>query len=99
MASTRYRYFNTVWNDEMQHTMKGFPTNDLFTTFNFSDDIRYRIPLKFQYRPDLIANQFYGDSRLFWVLVYANGFSNSPQDFETTTVIRVPRYERVIDVV
>jgi len=98
MAS-RYRFFRTAWNDLYKHTHKTFPEKDMETLFSSEDDIIYKIPLKYRYRPDLIAIEFYNDPKLFWVLVYANGFYNSPEDFEPTTVIRVPRYERIIGLV
>ena len=95
----RYKYFRDVKDTITQHTIKGFPDIDIYDKFRFQDDITYRIPLMYKYRPDLIANKFYGDPKLFWVLVYANRFNNSPQDFETDAIIRVPRHERIIDIV
>ena len=86
--SSRYRYFRDVWNEDVQHTQKGFPDIDLYTYFNFSDDRLYKIPLKYEYRPDLIAMEFYQNPKLYWVLVYANGFNNSPQDFVVNSIIK-----------
>lgn len=96
---SRYKYFRTVWNSRLKHKIKGLPNIKLFNDFRFTDDISYRIPLKYEYRPDLIALEFYGDPRLFWVIVYANGFNNSPQDFNTGRVIKIPRYERIISLI
>jgi hypothetical protein len=96
---SRYKYFRNVQDENKKHIIKGFPDVDLYSVFKFQDDIRYSIPLSYRYRPDLIANKFYGDPKLFWVLVYANQFYNSPEDFDVATVIRIPRYERVIDMV
>ncbi len=93
---SRFKFFRTVYYKGIKHTQKGFPEDDLKTTFSFDDDVIYKIPLKYRYRPDLIAARFYNDPKLFWVLVYANGFYNSPEDFESDAVIRVPRYEKVI---
>ena len=98
MAS-RYKFFRDVWNDELQHTQKGFPESSLEKRFKSDDDVTYKIPLQYRYRPDLIAMLFYNDPKLFWVIVYANGFYNSPQDFEVGVNIRVPRYERIIGMV
>ena len=96
---SRYNLFREAWNEDFRHNHKTFPENSLYDIFKFDDDINYQIPLKFRYRPDLIALQFYNNSKLFWVLVYANDFYNSPEDFEVGTKIRVPRYEKIMDMV
>jgi len=98
MAS-RYKYWRDVYNSDIKHNQKGLPDIEPYSFFTFSDDKSYRIPLKYEYRPDLIALEFYGDPRLFWVIVYANGFNNSPQDFNTGRVIKIPRYERIISLI
>ena len=92
---SRYKYFRNIWNEDIKHTQKGLPDVDVYTFFTFFDDKKFRIPIKFEYRPDLIALEFYGDPKLFWVLVYANGFNNSPQDFNSGKIIKIPRYERI----
>jgi len=93
---SRYKFFDTVYNTDLAHTQKGFPTNSLKETFSYSDDLAYQIPIEFKFRPDLIASKFYRNSKLFWILVYANEFHNSPEDFDINVVIRVPRYERIV---
>ena len=98
MAS-RYKYFRDVWNTDIKHKQKGLPDIDLYTFFTFNDNKSFRIPLKYEHIPDLIALEYYGDPRLFWVLVYANGFSNSPEDFNSGRVIKIPRYERIISLI
>jgi hypothetical protein len=96
---SRYSYFKDVQDVITQHMIKGYFDIDLYNSFRFQDDSRYKIPIEHQYRPDLISYKFYRDPKLFWILVYANRFYNSPEDFETDIVIRVPRYERIIDIV
>lgn len=97
MAKTRYRYFDTIWNSDLNHSQKGMPSVNLKNTFSGSDDIIFEIPLEFQYRPDLIANKFYGDPTLYWVLVYVNNISNSPEYFSQGVTIRVPQFARIIE--
>jgi hypothetical protein len=96
---SRYKFFREIWNDDTKHIQKEFPENSLVETFQFDDDKQYKIPLKYRYRPDLIAMHFYGDPKLFWVLVYANNFNNTPEDFDVEVAIRVPRAERIIDLI
>lgn len=96
---SRYKYFRNVWNDNIKHVQKGLPNTELYSFFNFNDDKSFRIPLKYEYRPDLIALNFYGDPRLFWILVYANSFDNSPEDFNAGRIIKIPRYERIVSLI
>lgn len=95
MAQSRYKFFETVWNPYLAHNQKGFPATNLEELFSNRDDLRFRIPIEYEYRPDLIAQKFYGNPKLSWIIIYANGFSNSPEDFEKNTLIRIPRKERV----
>jgi hypothetical protein len=43
-----------------------------------TDDRKIKINLAYQYRPDLLANDLYGDHRLWWVFAARN--SNTLQD-------------------
>jgi hypothetical protein len=96
-SSDRYRFFETVWNDSLMHNQKGMVRDDIATLFKTDKDIIYTIPIEHAYRPDLIADKFFGNSKLYWVLVYINNFSNCPEDFAANTSIRIPRYERVME--
>lgn len=35
-------------------------------------DVLYQLPLVYQYRPDMLANDLYNDSRLWWVFAARN---------------------------
>jgi len=91
MANSRYDFFEKVWNDDIQHNQAGLLSNkDLRDKLLTYDYALYTIPLGEQFRPDIIANKFYGDGKLYWVLVYANDIKDSPAGFTTNKVIRVP---------
>lgn len=91
MAKSRYEFFETAWNDDIQHTQKGLLKNDsVKEALKTYDYILYTIPLAEQYRPDIIAGKFYGDGKLYWVLVYVNDINDSPAGFETNRVIKIP---------
>ena len=90
MAKSRYEFFDDVWSDDIQHTQKYVLNNDLRQKLNDYDYTLYSIPLSEEYRPDLIANKFYGDGKLYWVLVYVNDISDSPQGFNVNRQIKVP---------
>lgn len=52
-------------------------------------DIIHTVTLDENERPDLIALKFYGDARLYWVILGANGFREKSQ-VKKGLVIRIP---------
>jgi hypothetical protein len=58
-----------------------------------ADDILFTINTTFQYRPDLLAFDLYGDAGLWWVFYQRNPntLTAPPMDFEAGTVIYLPR--------
>lgn len=90
---SRYRFFDGDKKSE------SFLNTDIYEMLKTDKDILYKIPKAEEYRPDLIANRFYGDPKLFWVLVYANNFKNSPEDFTVDKTIRVPYHGRVMEII
>ena len=99
MAGSRYKFFKNVTNSVTGTPYKGFQNIDLTSLFSSANDISYKIPVKFQYRPDLIANYFYGDPTLYWVIVYRNKIINSPEGFETDKIIQIPYIAKVMELV
>lgn len=90
---SRYKFFDG------NKKIESFINQNLYSFLKTNKDIWYKIPKSEEYRPDLIANRFYGDPRLFWVLVYANKFGNSPEDFTVDRTIRIPHHGRVLEIV
>jgi len=90
MAKSRYKFFETVWNDDIQHNQKGQMNVNIKELFSQVDYILYNITLADQYRPDIISSKFYGDPKYWWVLVYANEINDSPQGFEVNRKIKIP---------
>lgn len=66
-----------------------------FPTIETQDDDRTHTVTSAD-RPDLLADRFYGDSRLWWVLAIANGWDQPFTALCPGTVISVPspRYVR-----
>lgn len=93
MAKSRYDFFETVYNDDLQHTQKGFIDNDFISELKEVESVIYKIPLGEQFRPDIIAHKFYGDGKYYWVLVYRNEIYDSPEGFYVNREIRVPTPE------
>jgi hypothetical protein len=53
-----------------------------------SDDISYQV--QGGDRIDRLANKFYGDPELWWVIAEANGFEILPTDLNEGEFIRIP---------
>jgi len=99
MAKSRYKFFYDVFNEDTNHTQKGLMEEDVKALFSSSDDIIYSIPIEEEYRPDLIAKRFYGNPKIYWIIVYVNSISDSPEGFYEGRTIRVPRYEKVNELI
>jgi len=58
-----------------------------------SDDLSFDINLTYQYRPDLLAHDLYGYSRLWWVFYQRNPntLTKPPLDFVANTTILLPK--------
>ena len=58
-----------------------------------TDDILFTINTTFQYRPDLLAFDLYGDSALWWVFYQRNPntLQAPPLDFKAGTRIYIPK--------
>jgi len=50
---------------------------------------KWKIPYKFEYRPDLISDYWYGTPELWWVIQEYNDFFRVPQDFYTDRLIKI----------
>ena len=62
-----------------------------------STDVVYKIEGKYQYRPDLLAYDVYGDSRLWWVFTNANmnSIKDPIWDFKAGLTITYPTKDRL----
>jgi hypothetical protein len=58
-----------------------------------SDDLPFEINLTYQYRPDLLANDLYGNGALWWVFYQRNPntLTKPPLDFVQGTLIYLPK--------
>lgn len=57
------------------------------------DDFVYTIESQYNHRPDLLAHDLYGDSKLWWVFVQRNMevLKDPIYDFETGVTIQIPK--------
>lgn len=60
-----------------------------------TDDILFTINTTFEYRPDLLAYDLYGDAGLWWVFYQRNPntLQTPPMDFEAGTTIYLPKID------
>lgn len=60
-----------------------------------ADDLLFNINTTYQYRPDLLAYDLYGDSQLWWVFYQRNPntLTAPPMDFEAGVPIYLPKLE------
>lgn len=89
-------------NSNYSATKKTYKYLDLYNpklTLNNLSSVTYEIEIskKYDRRPDLMANDLYDDSRLWWVLVHYNRdiLKDPINDFRAGTSIVVPeKYNR-----
>jgi alpha-L-fucosidase len=63
-------------------------------------DIYYQIPQLYEYRPDLLAYDLYGDSRLWWVFAQRNPnrLKDPYFDFKAGLGIYIPKLDTLAQV-
>lgn len=61
------------------------------------DDSKYTIESQYEYRPDLLAYDLYGDAKLWWVFVIRNRsiLKDPIFDFKTGTTIFCPKKDQL----
>lgn len=67
---------------------------DLNLEKNDEDSILYRITEEYQYRPDLISKSFYGDEKLYWVILEHNNIVD-PFELELGLQLEIPDITKV----
>ena len=80
-------YFNTGYSQFFLDVMVNRPIPKA------NDDLLFTINQTFQYRPDLLAYDLYGDSTLWWVFYQRNPntLQKPPLDFAAGTSIYLPK--------
>jgi hypothetical protein len=80
-------YFNTGYSQFFLDVMVNRPIP------KSTDDLLFKINLTFQYRPDLLAFDLYGDAGLWWVFYQRNPntLTAPPLDFKAGVQIYLPK--------
>lgn len=96
MASVKYNrtspYYGTETFGNFLDVMKDRPLP------KEGSDVLYSIDAVYANRPDLLANDLYGDSALWWVFAQRNPnvLQDPIFDFTAGTVIYIPKKETII---
>lgn len=92
---SRYKYYERVNDDYLGGHPGVIDLKALQESFLSNTDPYYTIPLKFQYRPDLISQYFYGTTSLQWLITFINNIGDSPEGYYVNRIIRIPDKEKV----
>ena len=89
MANSSSPYYQTQVIDDYRDViaLPNIPKDD--------NDDYYTIESKYDRRPDLLAHNLYGNTRLWWVFARRNmnELKDPIKDFKAGTVIRIPNRE------
>ena len=79
-----------IYNPIIEKKVSGFLDNlDLDKLKN--DCVDGVIKKGMEYRPDLVADYYLGDSSLSWLITYVNNFFNGIKDYKVGTKIKIPK--------
>lgn len=94
---SRLRFYDIIQSEKQKKYRFGMKDRTFINKLiGYANDRKWKIPPKWEYRPDLISNYFYGTSQLWWVLQEYNQFFRMPQDFYADRVIKIPDSNQVI---
>ena len=85
---TRYDSKVRLRLDDNKLVIRNLKKPDL-TAAQSDRDIIHTVTLDEDERPDLVALNFYGDARLYWVILGANNLREKAQ-FKKGTLVRIP---------
>lgn len=91
MVTGRYDIKTRMRLDDGNITIRNLKDDDLVAKVT-SRDIMHKVTLDEDQRPDLIALNFYGDPRLYWVILGANDLREKSEVMKGMT-IRIPAKE------
>jgi hypothetical protein len=95
VSSSRYSISTMFYDVKDKSYFLELPKSlDVPSTF---DDSTYRVEHKHVNRLDLMANMFYGDSKLWWVIAEANHLDN-PTVIPYGTTLKIPGISSIFGV-
>lgn len=90
-TTSRLNFSRLLTIDSVEHWEKA----ELPTVDAAQDDLLYQVNQ--EDRIDLLAQRFYGNAELWWVIAVANGLDLLPNDLKPFSTIRIPSNNRVFN--
>jgi nucleoid-associated protein YgaU len=90
-STSRLNFSRLLTIDEVEH----WEMAELPVIVAAQDDTFYQVNQ--EDRIDLIAQRFYGNPELWWVIAVANGLDLLPNDLKPFSTIRIPSNSRVFN--
>lgn len=82
----RYQYTNTISN---KYTKKKYLGSIIYPKIKPNDNDLYIISQQSD-RLDILANKYYGDSSLWWIIAVANNLNDASLSIESGIQMRIP---------
>lgn len=82
----RYQYTNTISN---KYTKKKYLGSIIYPKIKPNDNDLYIISQQSD-RLDILANKYYGDSSLWWIIAVANNLNDASLSIEPGIQMRIP---------
>ena len=79
---------DNIYNPILKETTKGFAELDKIKSLSYSDGY---VMKGMEYRPDLVADYYLGDSSLSWLITCYNNFTNGLKDYTLGKKLKIPR--------
>lgn len=94
---SRLRNYNLIYDTDAGKIRIGLKKNAFMNRLKFRVGYTpWKIPNKWEYRPDMISNFFYGTPQLWWIIQEYNDFSKGFQDFYTDRLIKIPDSDQIM---
>lgn len=88
---SRLRWYDIVIDEDTKKNRIGLRSVDFINRMKINVNYRFwKIPAKYEYRPDLISNYHYGTPDLSWAISAYNNFFHPFKDFWADRRIKIP---------
>ena len=87
---SRYDLKEQLLLNDYKIVIRNMKSGDMIPS-DLSNTTPHKIQPEEQFRPDIVANTYYEDPRLAWVILAANGMSDIFQ-FNSNQIILIPSY-------
>lgn len=95
---SRLRFYSTVIDDDVNSIRLGMRNKTVINQLKAQADYTvYNVPAKYAYRPDLIAQEFYGIPELWWVIIEYNELFHPAKDLTINRELRIPLQQDVMN--